>query len=663
MNLPQQSIRRLSALILAASAVTAAPAVADTPVIEVPASFAEGDLSGGSLVPDGAPSHAAVRGYPGQGALGGHWASQRYCTPYGPGTAIVGFQYEIGRWHASLGDAAAVLANTDAGTVRALDDGALAYRRADALGPWSGAQAAMAPSRCVALQVVMRRAVSATTVTWTTNLTRVAVLDQVGPTVGTPAVDASWVTGGTVPVRFGQSDNAFARGGVSAEAVGGGSVDLGDPANGEVSAQVPAGSLPDGRHMIRVSRSAPGWDTRTAVASFDLDRNAPSVPEVTAGTEAWTSAAAVWITSDPSADGGGSGWSRNEFSVDGGPWLAQANRWAMEAPGVHQVRARAVDRVGHVSAPSPARVVRIDRTPPEIGALEVDVTAPGGPLLRLSLADAGGSGLGDCQAVVALAGAGSSWTPAVELPGSALAGAGQVKLPMRGLPSGDYQVLVSACDLAGNAASRVVRLTWHPSATPAEQPAPTPAARPATAFAPTGAAIRITGATPGRAVHGRRIRIGGRLLRGGAPVANAAIQVIDPGGAVAGSGHTDTGGRIIATAVATGGGAWRIRVVGQEWGTAAFRVGLTPAISVRATAGGGVVTAGVRILPAAAGRVVRLQRRSGAGWITLVTGRTTVGGTVRLTTTGPLAGLRVLVPARAGTGEVAATATVRAVAR
>ncbi|MCC6830155.1 MAG: hypothetical protein IT200_02315 [Thermoleophilia bacterium] len=662
MNIPTHPIRRLAVLTLAASAVTAAPAAADSPVFEMPAAFSESDASGGSLVPDGPPSRAAVRGYPGQGATGGHWATQRYCTPHGPGTAIVGFQYELGRWHVSLGDAATVLANTDAGTWWAYDDGGLPYRRADALGPWAGAQAAMAPSRCVALQVVMRRAVSATTVTWTTNLTRVAVLDQVGPSVSTPVVDAAWVTGGAVPVHFDQSDNAFARGAVSAETVGGGSASLGDPSDGTVTAQVPVGNLPDGQHVVRVSRSAPGWDTRTAVASFDLDRTPPSVPELSAATEAWT-AASVWISSDPSADGSGSGWSHNEFSVDGGPWTMRPNRWAVEAPGTHQVRARAVDRVGHASAASPARTVRIDRTPPQIGALEVDVVAQGGPLLRLSLADTGGSGLGDCEAVVALAGAGTSWTPAVELPGSVLARAGQVKLPMRGLPSGDYQVRVTACDVAGNTTSRIVRLTWHPSAAAADQPAATPAGRTTAGSSSGGTALRVTGASPARAVHGRRVRIGGTLLHDGAPVANAAIQVVDPGGSVAGSGHTGPGGRIVATAVATRGGAWRIRVVGRDWTAAAFRLDLLPAITVRAAASGGVVTAGVRVLPAAAGRVVRLQRRSARGWVTVVTGRTGVGGTVRLATTGSPTGLRVLVPARAGTGEATTAVRVRPVAR
>ncbi|MFN8120809.1 MAG: hypothetical protein U0237_00115 [Thermoleophilia bacterium] len=626
MNLPTHPLRRLAVLLLAASAVTAAPAVADTPVVEVPASFTESDLSGGSLVPDGPPSRAAVRGYPGQGATGGHWAMQRYCTPYGSGTAIVGFQYEVGRWHTSVGDAAAVLANTDTGTVRVHDDAALAYRRADALGPWSGAQAAMAPSRCVALQVVMRRAVAATTLTWTTNLTRVAVIDQVGPSVTTPVVDTAWVTGDAVPVHFGQADNAFARGAVTAETLGGGTTALGDPGDGTVAAQVPVGALPDGQHVVRVSRSAPGWDTRSAVASFDLDRTPPSVPERSAATEAWTAAPAVWITSDPSADGAGSGWSHNEFSVDGGPWAVQPNRWAVEAAGVHQVRARAVDRVGHASAASPARTVRIDRTPPELGALEVDVAAQGGPLLRLSLADAGGSGLGGCQAVVALAGPGTPWTPAVELPGSALAGAGQVKLPMRGLPSGDYQVRVSACDVAGNTTSRAVRLTWHPSGATADQPA----ARPTGTATEGTAALRVAGASPSRAVHGRRVRIGGTLLRGGVPVAGAAIQVLDPGGSVAGSGHTGAGGRIVATAVATRGGAWRIRVVGQDWTAAAFRLDVRPAVTVRATTAGGVVTTGVRVLPAASGRLVRLQRRTSTGWATFVTGRTGADGTVRL---------------------------------
>lgn len=656
MNHPPLRMRRLAAVALAVSAVTAAPAAADTPVIEMPAAFGESDSLGGTLVPDGPPARAAVRGYPGQGAAGGHWATQRYCTPYGPGTAIVGFQYEVGRWHTSLGDAAAVLANTDHGTVRTHEDGALPYRRADALGPWSGAQTAIAATRCVALQVVMRRAVAATTVTWTTNLTRVAVEDQVGPSVGAPVVDAAWVTGATVPVRFTQGDNAFARGAVTAEAVGGGAVALGDPADGPVTAQVPAGALPDGRHSIRVSRSAPGWDTRSAVVEFNLDRTPPAVPEVTAATEDWTNAAAVWVASEASADGGGSGWSHNEFSIDGGPWRAQANRWPMEAAGVHQVRVRAVDRVGHASPASAGRTVRIDRTPPELGSLEVDVAAAGGPLLMLSLADGGGSGLGTCPAGVALAAPGAAWMPAVELPGSALAGAGRVKLPMRGLPDGDYQVRVTACDMAGNSTFRVVRITWRPGGGTAAVGGNTPAVTDAAA-----GSLRIAGPAPVAAPHGRAVRIRGTLLRNGVPVRDAAVQVVDPAGSVAGSGRTDAAGRIVATAVATRGGSWRLRVVGQT-ASAAFRLAVRPAIAVRATTRGGVLTVGVRVLPAAPGRTVRLQRRAGAGWVTVGTARTGANGGARMVVRA--AGtLRVLVPALPARAETAAAARVRPVAR
>ena len=649
---------------LAALAAMAVPAVADTPVFEMPARFTAGDALGGSLVPDGPPNHAAVRGYPGAGAVGAHWATQTYCTPYGPGTAIVGFQYLVGRWHTSLGDAAAVLANTDNGTLTALPDADLPLRRADALGPWAGAARAMTPSRCVGLQVVMRRGVSGTTVTWTTDLTRVAVMDQVGPTVSAPVVDAAWVTGATVPVRFTQSDNAFNRGEVRAESIGGGLVSLGDPADGAISADVPVGSLPDGQHTVRVSRSAPGWDARTATAAFNLDRTPPAIPEVRVDTDAWTNAAEVWVSSEPSADAA-SGWSHNEFSVDGGPWVVQANRWAMQSDGVHQVRARAVDRVGHASAASPARTTRIDRTAPTIDRLQVDVAATGGPLLLMQLADEGGSGLGACQAVVSLAGAGSAWTPVVELPGAALARSGEVKLPMRGLPSGDYQIRVRACDMAGNESIRVVRLTWHPSAAPPADALPVPVIGRAPAVdGDTGpAALRIAGATVRRAVFGRRLRIGGTLLRGGRPVADVALQVIDPGGSVVGSGHTTSTGRIIAGATATRGGAWRIRAVGQRWTAAAVRVAVAPVIVARAMTRAGILTVGVHVMPAMAGRTVRLQRLGGTGWATVVTATTAADGTVRIAAPARPGRHRILVPEQRGWDYEGAAVSLRGVVR
>ncbi len=655
---------RAALLALGTLAAGAAPAAADTPVFEMPAQFTSGGGSGGSLVPDGPPAHAAVRGYPGLGAVGGHWASHAYCTPHGPGTAIVGFQYLAGRWHEQLGDGALVLANTDHGTVMSTEDRALPHRRADALGPWAGAAPATPATRCVGLQVVMRRSVAATTVTWTTQLTRVAVMDQVGPVVGAPAVQATWVTGDSVPVRFSQSDNAFNRGEVRGEAVGGGAVSLGDPPDGEVEAAVPVGNLPDGQHVVRVSRSAPGWDPRTATAVFSLDRTPPGTPELRVDTEAWTNADAVWATAEPSADLA-SGWSHNEFSVDGGPWQRRANRWAIESAGVRTVRARAVDRAGHVSGPSPERSVRIDRIAPVIGGLQVDAAAPGGPRVLLGLTDEGGSGLGSCPAVVAISGPGTPWTPVIELGGAALARTGEVRLPMRGMPSGDHQVRVSACDTAGNTSGRIARFTWHPSAAVPQAPAGVPAPRPVI-VPPAGiaaGALRVIGMPRGGAVFGRRARIDGHLIRNGAPVQGAAIQVVDPSGAVIGAGRTAADGRIIATAVPTRGGVWRIRVVGREWAAAVVPMEVRPQLRVRAATRAGVLSVGVRVAPGMAGRIVRLQRRTGDGWATVLTARTGPAGVVRLATPSGVGRHRVLVPRQPGWDYAPAAAMVRAVPR
>ncbi len=60
----------LPGLALAATlAAGCVPALADNPVFEYPARFTSNDSRGGSLVPDGAPFYAAVRGYPGAGGL------------------------------------------------------------------------------------------------------------------------------------------------------------------------------------------------------------------------------------------------------------------------------------------------------------------------------------------------------------------------------------------------------------------------------------------------------------------------------------------------------------------------------------------------------------------------------------------------------------------
>ncbi|HWH14662.1 MAG TPA: hypothetical protein VNT51_07935, partial [Miltoncostaeaceae bacterium] len=442
------------AALVALTLLAAAPAAhADQPVVEVPTRFTGGSMHGGSIVPDGGPFFAAVRGYPGAGARAGHWGQLTYCTPY-RGTAIVGYQYLLGRWHTSQGDGLAVLENTDHGQRVALRDADVVQGSARGEGAWAGAAAAIAPTGCIGIQVVARREMSAGTLTYTLDLQRVAILDQEGPWVAGAQVAPGWVTGDAVAVTWSQGDNAFNRGTTAAHVPGGGHVDLGDHRDGEVGAQVPVGGLPDGPHVVMVQRGAPGWTTRSASVGFRLDRTDPATPELHVATEAWTNAEAVSVSAAPSNDSG-SGWQRNEFQVGDGPWTDRGPGWSLRAPGVHSVRVRAVDHAGRASAPSTPRTVRIDRTPPTIGPLEIDAGPAAGPRVRVAVRDAGGAGLGDCRAVVTVDPEGpGGGVPVADLPARVLSPDAEIDVPMRAFAAGVYELRIETCDAAGNRAVR-----------------------------------------------------------------------------------------------------------------------------------------------------------------------------------------------------------------
>jgi hypothetical protein len=638
--------RHLTLLTLAASVAAgplAAVASADQPVFEMPARFDRLDASGGSLVPDGPPSFGAIRGYPGAGATGGHSALELYCTPYGPGTAIVGFQVLVGRWHSTVGDGALINLDTDAGTWESLTDDALPLRRADARGPWNGPSRVIAPSRCVGVRAVMRRTVTGTTLTWTTDLQRVAIVDEIGPSVGGPVVDVAWVTGDTAPVRWHQSDNSFARGGTWAEIVGGGRASLGDQPDGSVGAAIPVGALGDGVHTLRVHRDAPGWTTATAETPVRIDRTPPPVPGLSISTEAWTNAATVWVDSTPSVDGG-SGWVRNEFRVDGGPWVARGTRWGFTQAGRHTVEARAVDDAGLVSAPSAPRVVRIDRTSPVLRDLLIDTGAAGGPRLSFGLTDQGGSGLGDCPLEVALARPGGAWNTVIEGVGDAFAPRADLRLPM-GSAAGEHQVRVSACDTAGNRVAQSARFVWTQAAARvgATSPGATAAGSGVVATA-EGGRLRVVRLRTRGAVAGGTLRLSGRLaLVGGGPAPAGPLRVEDPRGRTVGAGAIVAGGRFSARARATRGGLWRLRATGRNLQAASFRLRVAPRVVVRTASGHGVTHLGVRIVPGVAGRAVVVQVRGLTGWVPLRGARTGAHGTARFSVPAGLGAIRVVV--------------------
>jgi len=569
-----------------AVSATAPAALADTPVIEVTTRFTGVAQWGGSLVPDQHPHYAAVRSYPGGGARAGDWGRLDYCTPYGPGTAIVGYRYLLGRWHPSQGDGLVILENHERGTYATHTDGSLIQGGAAGYGPWQGAAATVPATSCIGVQVVARREVKGT-LTYTVDLQRVAIQDQHGPWVGAATTPPGWVTGDAVPVQWTQGDNAFNRGTTSADVPGGGHVDLGDRPDGAVAALVPVGGLPDGTHLVTVQRSAPGWSLRTASVPFRLDRTDPATPELQVHTEAWTNADGVRVSAGPSADSG-SGWQRNEFRVGDGPWGERGAVWELPTAGVHEVRVRAVDAAGRVSAPSPARVIRIDRTPPAIGPLEIDAGPPSGPRVRVAITDRGGAGVGECRAVLGVdpEGPGGAVTLA-DLPARVLTPEAEIDLPMRSLPPGAYDLRVETCDAAGNRATRSAAFTWRgePAAPPAPGAgAPAPALAPVvtrSVAAPAGG--RVTLVAPVRLVarRGRGAVLTGRLLRNGVPVAaGTRVALLPPRGLPVAVGRVTSGGRLVIRFRPRAAGRWHVRVADVA-ATFPVTVTLLPAPPVR----------------------------------------------------------------------------------
>ena len=216
-------------------------------------------------------------------------------------------------------------------------------------------------------------------------LVSVQLEDLQGPAVS-GATAPTWVTGDTASIEWDSSDNTLFRGSTGARVEGGGTIDAGDQANGHHRLAVPVGALPDGTgRRICAYRAAPGWATAEQCTAFNLDRNPPTVPTITLTPDAgggWTNHD-VHVVIGGSSDTG-SGVAGYERSENGGAWVPSPATFSVTADAEITYRVRAVDGVGRVSAESPAKTVRVDKTPP-VAKIEVEQTgAPG--VVRVSKA-------------------------------------------------------------------------------------------------------------------------------------------------------------------------------------------------------------------------------------------------------------------------------------
>ncbi|MEZ5079338.1 MAG: hypothetical protein R2878_01475 [Thermoleophilia bacterium] len=619
-NRTHASTRSLARTLGVAAAITSAAlsasgAVADGPVMTVPAAFTEVTTSGGTLLaaPDRVFSSAAT------GTLAGHSTVQRYCSPYGSGTTIVGFRMAAGRWHVEHGNAAVMILHSGAGELQRIADVDLPHNRADSIGFWAGAAPAMAPSDCVWSQVVIRNRIDAPLL-WTSALQEVAIRDDVGPTVTDVAVRPSgWLTGGDLVVDFTTADNGLHRGGVQAQIGSGPIHDLGDVPNGRTSATLPLDGIADGQHQLVLTRSGWGWAPRSASGVVMVDRTAPGIPVVATDTTGWTNTDRVSFHAAPTADAT-SGWRQNEFSVDGGGWTAEPPA-AISTEGIHRIRARAMDHAGNRSAPSDTALIRIDRTPPLVDDLQVGGADPAGVRAQFSLTPDTGAPYTGCPIGVEIAPAGGQWTEALRLPSSDVSGRVTLSVPLATVSNGQNLLRLTVCDAAGNRSQRTVRFQRDSSNAETVSEVQRATAGPSSL---TLAPVRVRPTQ-----FGARVVIRSVVRRNGRASAGVPVTLSDPAGRTLRAVSSDAAGRVVFRLRATRGGVWTLHA--NQGGTESARTAnliVRPRVRwvTRPRAGWTALRAGIR--PGLKGRIVRVQRRQGGGWVTIASVRTGPAGRV-----------------------------------
>ena len=568
-----------------------------------------------------------------------------YCNPYGPATQLIGASLTRVRWHTNANDMHAYLRfvapngndlGVGGGLTSLLSTRRYLYNYSPELINLELQKNALttdaytfAGGQCVFGGLLFNGAGSDGVVDTagftplvTNRLDGVLVEDLQGPAVANASTWSTWITGNEAPIEWDSSDNAYRRGSTGGRVTGGGQVDAGDAPNGHHGVWVPVGGLTDGAHEICGYRNGPGWGEARACATFRLDRTDPAPPTIalTPNNDGGWGNTAVTVETAATGDGSGSGWDRNQFSVDGGPWTDSPPSVTIAAEGDHTVSARAVDKAGRVSAPSASSAIRIDLTPPQITAASV---AGATGVLSWSMSDA--VGFGACPTIVSVSGPGTNGALIrvfEQATGTLPAAGATTQLPLASMPNGDYQASLRVCDLAGNVAQAVVPFTWtgNPDGVL------------------TGGAARFVavglvapGSTRSRDVNGvtvpvirriynRRFTLRGHLQRpDGSPLAGAPIELRDASGRYSAGARTDRNGNFTLTAKATIGGAWTVNPVGSGMRQPVAWLEVRPIVrvTVRMLQGHRVLVASGTFRPSvgAAGKAIQLQ------WLDLTTRR------------------------------------------
>ena len=585
-----------------------------------------------------------------------------YCNPYGPATQLVGAGLTRIRWHANANDMKAYLrflapngndlgvgggltslASTRRYFYNYVPEGVNLELQKDAL---TADAYSFAGGQCVWGSVIFNGLGSdgvldsaGFTPLVTNRLDSVRVEDLQGPAVSGAASWTSWITGNDAPIEWDQSDNTYRRGTTGARVTGGGAVDLGDTADGHLGAWVPVGGLPDGAHQVCGYRAAPGWGEAQGCATFKLDRTDPAPPQITLSPDlagAWANTA-VGVSTQATGDGSGSGWDRNQFSVDGGGWVDSPAAFTITAEGDHTVASRAVDRAGRVSAPSGTRVVRIDRTPPVVSGVVVD---GGSGVLSWAMSDR--VGFGACPARVELSGPATNGA-VVEVfnqpAGSLNAVGASVVLPLGTMANGDYTARLVVCDTAGNATSVPVAFTWtgNPDGGLAGAAARFVAMDVTSPGSTTRHDVAGVAVPVVRRVYNQVFSVSGRLQRpDGSVFAHAPVELRDAAGVYGGGGRTTVNGVFTVSARASIGGAWTLGTVGSSVRVAVAWLEVRPRVAtrVRMTSGRRVLVVSGSLAPSTGvgGKVVQLEwfDRTTRRWRPALDGRVGVDGRFRL---------------------------------
>ncbi|MDH3225851.1 MAG: hypothetical protein OEM67_02020 [Thermoleophilia bacterium] len=420
----------------------------------------------------------------------GNRAGFRYCPPWANSTVRT-LKTRSTRWHSTphVGYLRVLGAGGEVGRITDAQQAYLDPVRTDS---WN------VDSRCATLEFYASGARSHAGI-WTAQIVGAAVEDQQGPSVTGVSAAQGWIMGSSTPITLDTADNGLGQQPVSVS-IGSVLTNAGNLASGRRTVNAGLGSLPDGQHAVTVTRTGFGWPAQSRSTQIKIDRTPPGAPYLSATTTAWTYVP-VDISAPQTADGTGSGWKENQFSIDGGPWAASSGPRLTEN-GIHAVAARAVDHAGNASA-ARSLTVKIDRDNPSGSLTKARRVATGAAVATVAVSDS----LSGVRAWTLLGGDG-----AILATGT---GPGR-EVVITGL-LGVHKLRLVAEDIAGNSAEVASANVDFGQGAMRPAPPPTLPADLGPAPQPTRLGVPVTGLAGARVQKGTPLPFWVRSIRGVGP--------------------------------------------------------------------------------------------------------------------------------------------------